>query len=344
MTMRGREWLLPRALHWLAKQDMPANQWELIVVDDCSDVPIAPFLTEIRDAGITVRSFRLEHSDGWRGITVGMLHAFAQAKAPIIAEMNNHLLLPKESVRILYETHVSEIARACYCEVDRAIEDIIQSESHRKGNGWDPLWVSLRGFTLTTEATMKMDGYPWKEDVASLWDIPETKDKWTQLWLPDGPEGKKFYGSHLCCSIAKDTFDAVQPWPPEGFKDYGTDDPAYAGARRRNRLIDLNVWPVPQMFGHLAHNNHIEDCMELWPSKLNKHGHTDQTAGFWDRGADRSDKPTLQEVVDYWTSGQRTTDWRVRDAWKWDNRSPDYYVERARRLLADGKTRLEDLC
>jgi hypothetical protein len=331
MTTRGKHWLLARTIHWLAKQDLPREDWELIVVDDCSEEPIAPILDPIRDQ-VQVRDFRLEHSDGWRGITVGMLFAFSQARAEIIAETNSHLLLPSESVRLLLEAHLDPKVRMLYCETTPEDEATFH----------DNLWVSLRGFTLNTEATEKMDQVDWKSDVAALWQIPETDCAWTKLWLPTGPEGKKFYASHLCCSIRRSVFQALNPWG-DGFKDYGTDDPAYAGARRRGGIHDLNVWPVFQMFGHMAHNSHLEDCMELIPSRLNRHGHTTETARFWDTPADQADKPTLEEVVKYWSTGQRTTDWRVREAWGWPHPSPEDYIRRAEDALRAGKTRLEEL-
>ena len=335
ITTRGKHWLLARAIYWLAKQDLPREDWELIVVDDGSEEPIAPTLDPFRDQ-VNIQDFRLEHSDGWRGITVGMLYAFQQAQAPIVMESNSHLLLPKESVRLLLELHTDPELRALYCETNPKMERGIQMRPN-----W--LWISLRGFTLNTEATEKIDTVDWHTDVAALWKIPETDCAWTKLWLPEGPEGKKFYGSHLCCSICKGTFTILRPWGSDGYKDYGTDDPAYAGVRRKEGVVDLNVWPVPQMFAHMAHNNHIEDCMELTPSRLNKHGHTAATKFLWDGPADRDDKPLLREVVEYWTSGQRTTDWRVREAWGWSHPSPEDYVRRAEDFMRAGKTLLEDL-
>lgn len=335
MTMRGREWLLPRALHWLLKQDYDPDLWELIVIDDCSPEPIFPLIQPLVAAGRHVQFYRLEHADGWRGITAGMLYAFEHARAPIVAETNNHLLLRPQTVRLLAEAHADDRVRQQYCR-SAAVEDEIERQPSK-------VWVSARPFNLTTEGTEHLNETPWDSDLNALWDFHWSQNPWSHLWGPGGPNEHQRFGTHLICSIPYRTFCAIDPWPSGGFKDYGTDDPAYAGARGRHKVIDLNLWGLDTMVAHLAHNNHAEDALELWPTRLNRHGHTAATARLWEKPEERDDKPTLQDVIDYWTRGQRTTDWRVRTAWGYPCPPPDYYIETARAALAAGKTRVEEL-
>lgn len=336
ITTRGKDWLLSRTIEHLQKQTLPNGDWELIVIDDNSPEPIDPVLNPLRDAGIQVRSFRLEHADGWRGITVGMLYAFAQARAEIVAESNSHLLLPPHAVELLYEAHRSEAVRREFCRSTDANEAFLAA---RPGQ----LWVSLRVFNLNTEDTCDLDQVDWRADVRNLRLLPHTEDPWTKLWSPGGDNGEQLFGTHLCCSIRKDTFRRVNPWPETGIKDYGTDDPAYAGARARHGVLDLNVWPADEMIGHLAHNTHTEDALELVPTHLNRKGHTSYTARLWDPVEERHDKPTLQEAAEFWERGGRTTDWRVRTAWGWPCPAPAEYSARARQALAAKKVLVEDL-
>lgn len=342
ITTRGKEWLLKRTVEVLAQQRVsPDIEWEVVVIDDCSDVPIAPYLEPLKEAGVPVRSFRLDHTDGWRGITVGMMYAFEQARGRIIAETNSHLLLPQNAVNLLYFAHTAQDVRRVYCRTTEEQEDYLRDFPDR-------LWVSLRPFNLTTEATMEMDRVGWRDDITELWELPQTEDPWTRLWTDKfvreaGPNAKQLFGTHLICSIQKNVFDAVNPWPAAGFKDYGTDDPAYAGARRRMQIMDVNVWTPEDAVAHMAHNDHMQDAMELVPTRLNRKGHTRETAAMWDSPQEAQDKPKFQDVIDYWESGQRTTDWRVRDAWGWPNLPPHHYIGIARQYLKEGKVYLEEM-
>lgn len=344
LTGWSKPWLLNRALETLVQQKgLDPSEWELIVTDDSSPIPIqgiVDFFFQLRL--INIRYVPIAHTSGWRGIVAALQTGFRLARGEYLAQTNGHLLLPAHSVWNLYAAHIDQDFQEQLC--GGAVVKTL------------PTWVSLRGFTLNTEATEKMDTVDWRNDIANLWKIPETQCDWTRLWLPDGPEGKKFYATHLCCSIKKSTFFQLSPWPEEGIGDYGTDDPMYASARHRAGIVDLNVWPVESMFAHMAHNNWQQDAMECIGGFLNKQGHTQATARIWDGGS--FERFSLQDVINFWERGERTTDWRIRNTWyaqrfnsgnvpspllRLKAPEPGRYIEFAREMQAKGLTYVDEL-
>jgi len=256
--------LFSRALHWLAKQDMPKEDWELIVVDDCGSEDWEALLEPYREV-INIRYFRLEHDMGWRGCTASYNFAFEQARGEILMESNPHLLLPKNAVRTLYIAHKTELA---------------QSHNGR-------MWVSLRGYCIPREDMPHFDTVDWREDLENLKKLPHFMNPWTLLWEDES----KFYGSHLCCSVPRWLwFDEIAVTEHRGIVNerpgfpevhcYGACDCWYAGRRQELGILSVNVHQP--MFYHQDHWTHLELAKRFnVKSLLSEDGFSEIVAGWW---------------------------------------------------------------
>ena len=260
--------LFSRALFWLAKQNLPKDDWELIVVDDCSSEDW-PSLFEPYQDQIDIRYFRLEHDLGWRGGTIGWNKAFSEAEGEILMETNPHLLLPTDAVKILYLAHKTDFAK----KVDGR------------------LWVSLRGYTIARDSMEHFEEIDWRSDLENVRKLPNFSNPWTMLWEN---EPNHFYGSHLCCSYPRTLwFDEIAeeghrevknqfgPGFPE-FCDYGHCDCWFAGRRQQLGITSVNIDMKQCSFKHQDHYSNFELASRFKVrSWLNDKGHTQITSKWW---------------------------------------------------------------
>ena len=264
--------LFSRALHCLSKQSLPKSEWELIIIDDFGSEDWEALLDPYREA-INIRYFRLEREEdreGWRCLPVGINFAFAQAQGEILMEMNSHVMLPPRAVETLYLAHRTDFAK------------------ERDGR----IWASLRGYTITREDMPSFDSVDWQCDIHNLKSLPHFDNPWTTLW----EDSKKFYGTHLVCSIPRKLwFDEVAvdefkgeknrhgPGFPElGLSPYGSDDVWYAGKRREIGITDININIDQCPFYHQDHYSHRELVTRFnCRSFLNEDGQNAITAPWW---------------------------------------------------------------
>ena len=272
MVGQNQSLLFSRALHCLSEQSMPRDDWELVCVDDFGSEDWESLLDPYRDK-INIRYFRLERDEdctGWRCLPVGMNFAFSQSQGEILMETNAHVMLHPLAVETLYLAHKTDFAR--------------------KVSG--RLWASLRGYTISREDMPHFDEVDWKADVGNLKKLPLFSNPWTLLWEDE----KKFYGTHLVCSIPKRLwFDEVAveefkgvanrhgPGFPEiGLSPYGSDDIWYSGKREEIGITSVNVNIKQCPFYHQDHYSHRElinrfNCRSF----LNDDGQNAITAPWW---------------------------------------------------------------
>ena len=267
LTGYNQSKLFERSLIYLARQTLPPEKWELIVVDDCSSEDWPALLASYQDK-IDIKYIRLIHAKGWRCCEVGYNRAFSEAKFDILASTNPHLILHPQALECLYLVH--------------------QSERAKKAQG--KLWASLRGYTITREDMPYFDTVNWQEELGNLKQLPHFDNPWTKLWT----DPNRFYGSFLCCSFRKDKWfedvavkehRGITNEGPPGFPEtlsYGNCDTFFLGARRHAGWIDINFDIEKVYFMHQDHYTHRELATRFRVrSFLNEDGQSEITAPWW---------------------------------------------------------------
>ena len=268
LTGFNQSLLFSRALHYLGKQTLDKEKWELIVIDDCSAEDWESLLEPYRES-INIRYIRLGHSRGWRSCERGYNVAFKESKFDILAVTNPHLILHPEALEFLYLVHHTDQAKEL--------------------NG--RLWASLRGYTVTREDMPHFEEVDWRSSLENVKKLPRFQNPWTLLWT----DRKKFYGSFLCCSFRKDRwFEDIavteyrgainkEPGFPETFS-YGNIDPWFLGTRRRAGWVDINFDIERVYFIHQDHYTHAELAKRFnVRSLLDEDGQSQLTAAWWGR-------------------------------------------------------------
>ena len=242
--------LLKRSIRTYCNQDFPAEDWELIIIDDNSDDNVLNAIS-YAIGKINFTYIRLNHPHGMRGNTVAFNTAFEIARGFVIAETTAETLFQPDIVRKMYELHVSTPAHEEFPAVYH-----------------ENRFVSFKTYNLTQETQLLIDTVNWITDLDLIKTLPGFDCPWTK-----NNEDKTHFGTHQTCSIRKDTFYRI--WGAKGFPlycDYGSEDPAYCGLRERMGIEDITVMtPMPIHQWHLP--------FQYWMAKgkgpkFNKHAHT----------------------------------------------------------------------
>jgi len=259
--------LLKRSIVTYANQDFPKENWELIIIDDNSFDDVYSVIEPYMDK-INIRYLRLEHSFGMRGNTVAFNTAFAGTRGEYIAETTAETMFHKNTVRILYETHLNK--------------------PHS--------FVAMKTYNLTPELQLKIDDADWQSDIMNISKL----DGWNSPWVQANVANTNFR-THQTCSIKKDLFYLI--WKDtrnsDGyclFMDYGTDDPTYSHTRELANINDITI--MEQM---VIHQWHLP--FQYWQSKgyapyLNKFAHTMCNIGF-----DKSGQVPEGGTCEIWDAG-----------------------------------------
>jgi len=264
LTGLNQSLLFKRALHWLARQKMPKETWELVVIDDNSSEDWLALLEPYSEQ-MNIQYARLEHNQGWRDCAYGYNLAFRLAKGEILASTNPHLLLHPLAVFALTKPH------------------LLKKFEGKK------LWASLRGYCILRDDMPFFSAVNWKDDFQALKNLPRFANEWTRLW----EDKSKFYGSFLCCSFRKEVWEkdiAVKEFRGirnqiAGFPEvpaYGHVDPWFATRRRQAGIVDINIDIFQVWFYHQDHWTHYEMATK-WNTKslISKEGHSRIDAPWW---------------------------------------------------------------
>jgi GT2 family glycosyltransferase len=110
--------------------DQSYQNWELIIVDDCSQRPELEALIEtFAAADGRIRSFPLVENAGISGATN---HAIARATGAFVAFFDHDDLLSPRAIEFMLEAAQSTGARLLYCDEDKIDDDGVHSEPNLK--------------------------------------------------------------------------------------------------------------------------------------------------------------------------------------------------------------------
>ena len=230
--------LLKRSIETYCNQDFPKDEYELIIVDDNSEDDVQEAI-KFAQGKINMTYIRLDHNYGMRGNTFAFNTAFKEAKGGIIAETTAETMFPKNMIRSLYEPHLTE----------------------------DRIFVAAKTYNLTNELQQKIDSVDWRKDLYNIMQLEGFFNDWTLNNFKN-----THFGTHQTCSISKRTFYDIFPQGFPLYADYGSEDPAFCGAREVRKVKDITI--MSPMAIHQWHPS-----FQYWQSKgkapnLNKYAHS----------------------------------------------------------------------
>lgn len=273
MGLYATEHLFKRSLETYVKQTLPASEFEIILVDDCSRGNAREMIEPYKDR-LNFQYIRLEHPFGMRGNTISFNTAIQSMRGDIYCETTPEIMLHPEALEFLCNKHY-------------------EFPNER-------LFVSLKTYNLNEEVQLKIDSVDWREDINNIKNIEGFHNDWTLR--NTAPEYDQFNG-HQICSMKLENFRLLNGgklWPK--FCGYGEDDPYQSGERERmggwrniteNRLDHYCMHQFHYGFGFLGSRgqapmlNKYNHTMSNYMS--DKSGHVPDdfgTAGIWDRHKD----------------------------------------------------------
>lgn len=270
------EHLLIRSIETYCKQDFPAEEWELIIVSDCSMGDITPIL-EYAKGKINLQFIRLEHNFGMRGNTKAFNTAFSFANGHILMETTAETMFTPDMIRVMYEPHLTD----------------------------DRCFVAVKTYNLTAELQREIDTVDWRSDLKNVHSLPGFDNPWTMNNVAN-----QDFGTHQTCSIRKEVFNEIfhgRGFPLYG--DYGSEDPHYLGTRRNNGVKGITImdpmaihqWHPPFHYwmakGYAPHFNYNAHSTSNFMNDTTGEVPEGGTRFIWDNG---SDAKMSQEDADGW--------------------------------------------
>jgi glycosyltransferase involved in cell wall biosynthesis len=216
--------LLARTLQTLRQSGLERWEWELLVIDDCSEDDVVDTLNNYLDLPLVYH--RLEHDMGMRGNTAALNTGIAQARGEVVMWSTPEVMLPPGALAAVYEKAVG---------------------GH--------VWVTLPSHGLTASVQLRLDQVDWLADLQQIRtlvaDLPV--DAFDVLWFyynffPNGRrEGPSYqslgkpYGNNQTVGVLRtEWLEKIGRFPY--FLDYGSDDPWIAGNRRVRGYTDVTLW------------------------------------------------------------------------------------------------------
>jgi len=259
------EHLLIRSIETYVKQDMPVEDWELIIVSDNSMGDITPIL-DYAKGKINIQYIRLEHNYGMRGNTAAFNLAFKMAKGHILMETTAETMFTTNMVRVMYEPHLAN----------------------------DRCFVAIKTYNLTMGDQLRIDTVDWRSDLMNIKNLPDFNSPWTQNNVANTN-----FGTHQTCSIRKEVFNEI--FHDRGFPlygDYGSEDPHYHGVRMKNKVQGITImdpmavhqWHPPFHYwmakGYAPHFNKFAHSTSNFMNDTTGEVPEGGTRFIWDGGSD----------------------------------------------------------
>lgn len=304
ISVWGTEHLLKRTMETYAKQTLPKDEWELIIVSDNAlgnvEEIIAPYWDKIN-----LQFIKLVHPFGMRGNTISFNTAIQSMRGEIYAESTPEIMMIPEALELLTNPHF-----------ERPNEK---------------LFVALKNYRLTKELQLAIDTVDWREDLNNIKNLEGFNNDWT---LNNTKEQYREFNGHETCSMRLKNFLSLNNnlgwWK---YCDYGSEDCTQSGKREQqggwvnvteNRLDKycFHQHHLPFNFftslGHapmLNKNNHtMENYMNDTSGEVPPNG----SSKIWDGGS--TEKMSAEEAAT----------WREHDAYFLESGGdPKYLIPRA---------------
>jgi len=304
ISVWGTEHLLKRTMETYAKQTLPKDEWELIIVSDNAlgnvEEIIAPYWDKIN-----LQFIKIAHNFGMRGGTIAYNTAIQSMRGDVYAESTPEIMLIPEALELLTKPHFE-----------------FPNEK---------LFVSLKTYNLTPQLQLQIDTIDWRENVNNIKNLEGFYNDWT---LNNTKEQYRVFNGHQICSMRLKDFLSLNNnlgwWK---FCDYGTCDPMQSGTREKQggwRNItecDLDKFCFHQhhlpfnffaSLGHAPmlnkHNHTMENYMNDTSGEIAPGG----TACLWDKCS--REKMSPEEALT----------WREHDAYFLESGGdPKYLIPRA---------------
>lgn len=233
---------MKRSIETWANQDMPKEDWELIVINDCALGDVKGIIEPYRDR-INMQYIEFDHTVGMRGNTIALNTGWMCARGDYIGESTPETMWPTDLVRSLYEMHE--------CRDDR--------------------FIMFKTYNLTPEMQLQIDTVDWKSDIMNISKLEGWNSDWVQMNKNKGSD----WGTHQTDSIKKSTWYQITNgygWPL--FSGYGEDDPYMCGLRNDKDIDDYVVLDPLCIHQHHLPFNYFASLGHA--PNLNKNNHTIQ--------------------------------------------------------------------